>query len=386
MEDGYPPLETPNDLKLWEKLAEEQSALFHKTITNNEELRRRVDELERELTVWKLGFKAAEDEKLNLQKSMKRLEKNIGSLKDDNPLLLCLIDGDGNIFSPDLISSGHMGGRQAAMLLTKGFTDFMASDNAGSPGRGQVWLTVYCNKSGLMETLISNNICSIEEFEAFVVGFNQASPLFSIVDVGIGKEAADAKIKECLRVFTRFPQTSRVFFGGTHDNGYTSTLNYLENEGLLEKVVLLRGYKNLAVELRNLDLPELEIEGVFMSKKLPTNIFKKAPISPPGILPEDFERFRTPFKSPRAPQRSLSPAKNMNPLKYLDPSLPLNKQTPRPCTFHYLSICKQGDKCNYGHDYYLTPENFAELRANAKKSPCPAVNKSMYVGFSSYGC
>lgn len=28
------------------------------------------------------------------------------------------------------------------------------------------------------------------------------------------KEAADAKIKECLRVFARFPQTLKVFFGG----------------------------------------------------------------------------------------------------------------------------------------------------------------------------
>jgi hypothetical protein len=51
-------------------------------------------------------------------------------------------------------------------------------------------------------------------------------------------------------------------------------------------------------------------------------------------------------------------------------------ETPRPCTFFYLSLCKQGDKCTYGHDYFLTAENYAELRANAKKSPCPSINKS----------
>jgi hypothetical protein len=31
--------------------------------------------------VWKLAFKAAEDEKCNLQKHMLKLEKNIGSLR-----------------------------------------------------------------------------------------------------------------------------------------------------------------------------------------------------------------------------------------------------------------------------------------------------------------
>ena len=36
---------------------------------------------------------------------------------------------------------------------------------------------------------------SADQFEQFVMGFNQAAPLFSFVDVGIGKEAADSKIK-----------------------------------------------------------------------------------------------------------------------------------------------------------------------------------------------
>lgn len=81
---------------------------------------------------------------------------------------------------------------------------------------------------------------------------------------------------ECLRVFTRFPQTTRVFFGGAHDNGYSSTLNYLQNEGLQDKLTILLGYKDLAYELKNLNLPLLEIEGVFMTKKMPNiNMHKK---------------------------------------------------------------------------------------------------------------
>lgn len=129
--------------------------------------------------------------------------------------MLCLIDGDGNIFSPDLITRGQAGGRQAAMLLTKGLMDHLTSINNSETahGRGQLWLTIYCNKSGLLETLIQNDVCSTEQFETFVVGFNQASPLFSIMDVGTGKEAADAKIKGmCLYRRLRFSQLQKFIF------------------------------------------------------------------------------------------------------------------------------------------------------------------------------
>lgn len=145
-------------------------------------------------------------------------------------MILCLIDGDGNIFSSDLLRQGKAGGRLAATQLTRGITEYEPST------RGQVWLTVYCNKTGLLDVLRRHNKCTAKEFDDFVLGFNQASPLFSIVDVGGMKEAADAKIRgmagffefkwscwlaqfrlvniEYLRIFTRFPQISRVFFGG----------------------------------------------------------------------------------------------------------------------------------------------------------------------------
>ena len=71
----------------------------------------------------------------------------------------------------------------------------LETERGSSTGRGEIWLTIYCNKKGLTETLTSNNVCTAEEFEQFIMGFNQAAPLFSFVDVGIGKEAADSKIK-----------------------------------------------------------------------------------------------------------------------------------------------------------------------------------------------
>jgi len=58
---------------------------------------------------------------------------------------------------------------------------------------------------GLMETLTGHNICTQEQFEAFWVGFSQASPRFLVIDVGYGKEAADAKIKGVFSSSNRSP-------------------------------------------------------------------------------------------------------------------------------------------------------------------------------------
>jgi len=365
----------PSDLETWDRLLNEQTVLFRTTASKNTELEAQVEELERELSVWKAAFKTADDDKKALVKTVSKLERNLDSLREDNPLVLCIIDGDGNIFSPELITLGQAGGRQAAALLTKGLTDHLASiesPEAASAARGQIWLNIYCNKTGLVETLITHELCTREQFESFLIGFNQASPLFSIVDVGNGKEAADAKVKECLRVFTRFPQTMRVFFGGAHDNGYTSTLNYLQNEGLLDKIIILRGYRDLAHELKSLDLPNVWIEGVFLTKRLPNNPFKKTNGQQllPSVQPQDFEKFR--HKSSQGPAPQRSPKKGP---KRLDPELPLHKQKPPPCNFHYLAQCKQGQNCRFGHDYVLVPDQLKELREASKRWPCPSVNR-----------
>lgn len=57
------------------------SVLFQRTSSKNNELETRVEELERELSVWKTALKAADDDKKSLHKTVLKLERNIGSLK-----------------------------------------------------------------------------------------------------------------------------------------------------------------------------------------------------------------------------------------------------------------------------------------------------------------
>lgn len=61
--------------------------------------------------------------------------------------------------------------------------------------------------------------------------------------------------------------------------------------------------------------------------------------------------------------------------KYINPNIPLSKQNPPPCTLFYLASCRHGSDCKYGHDYLLDADHYETMRQNAKKAPCPSVNK-----------
>ena len=218
-------------------------------------------------------------------------------------MLLALIDGDGNIFQKELLKLGLHGGRQAAQLLTESITAYVRErDESGA--RAQLWVYLFFNMKGLLQTLVAHNICTADEFEAFITGFNQSNPRFIINDVHSGKEAANVKIKgdiqpkktvavSCMHsripfvlcslpthvpnFFRRYRPAAKVcllcynrrlFHTGGHDNGYLPTLTELQNEGLLDKVILLQGYMDVATELQSLSLPALRIDSLFIAEKI----------------------------------------------------------------------------------------------------------------------
>jgi len=245
-------------------------------------------------------------------------------------------------------------------------------------GRLSFWVSVFVTKKRLLEALRAHEICTDEQFEAFMMGFSQASPRFLIVDVGGGKDATDVKIKEYLQTFSRFPQTLRVFFGGAHDNSYAPTLKVLDNEQLLGKFVVLQGHTEMTPELQNLALPSIEVEGLFLDKKL----------SVPSKVPKPTPLVTTPYStatntngglmSPRSPVRAVG--------KSIDPSVPLHKQNPPPCNEHYLMVCNKNASCKYSHDYVLTQEQLASLRSNAKKAPCNWLKNGLHCPYGEQCC
>ncbi|TFK55824.1 hypothetical protein OE88DRAFT_1652315 [Heliocybe sulcata] len=355
--------------QLWDETLTRLLNLSTATITRNTELEARLNEVEVELSVWKQAHSAAldaaeRDKKICLLQ-VATLNSQIASLQALNtqsPLILCIIDGDRNIFVESLINQGLHGGRQAAQQLTKGVAEYIQEQDLPVGNAVVFSVVVFFNKKSLLDTLVGHGICTQETFDSFLLGFSQASPRFWIVDVGPGKEAVHGKIKDYLQTYGRFPQTLRIIFGGGNEDGYMPTLSAMENEQLLGKVVILHSHDDLAPEIRSLNLPNLWIDGLFMDNKF---VSKK-----PGPIPLDGRWSITTnggLMSPRSPPASsLSQGDG----KFIDPTKPLHKQSPPPCNEYYLMSCSKGGSCKYSHDYILTPEQLVALARNAKKAPC----------------
>jgi hypothetical protein len=202
------------------------------TVKRNVELETRVSELEVELTVWKQAHATALDaseRQVNAHNvQLSTLNKQISSLESfkvrhyhersrprlylrlqtQNPLILCVLDGDAYIFTETLLKLGQQGGRQAAQHITKGIAEYLSNEDIHVFGRGlSFWVTVFFNKSGLLNMLVGHDKCSAEQFESFCVGFTQASPRFLLIDVGHGTEGVNSKMRGMTSV-ARLPDDS----------------------------------------------------------------------------------------------------------------------------------------------------------------------------------
>lgn len=169
-------------------------------------------QLEKELNVYKLALGGLEaecnrlrtlqsetlKEKKCLEDLMKVADTVLGLQKwlttTQGNRIVTLIDGDGAIFSKDLISQGQQGGRLAARTLSDSIMQFLSANYGARPY--QLWVYLFYNKRGLTDTFNRVGLGSLcKTFEDFVVGFNQATERFVMVDVGSMKEAADVKLK-----------------------------------------------------------------------------------------------------------------------------------------------------------------------------------------------
>jgi len=186
-------------------------------------------------------------------------------------------------------------------------------------------------------------------------------------------------------------------------------------------LILLKSYAEHAAGFDNLDLPVLAIPGLFISQKLAasfpiqdsfTALGNQSPPLPCLPAPDTsarIEGFQTAaepsnqgFGSPppttysRILLKKVEPSStidsdsssdnndddglpnhNVGGTRRLNPKLALSKQKPPPCTLFYLADnCKHGSDCRYAHNYILEAEHYDEMKLNARKSPCPAVNKN----------
>ncbi|KXN86379.1 hypothetical protein AN958_10241, partial [Leucoagaricus sp. SymC.cos] len=366
-------------------------------VSNEAELEERIKQLEVDLQVYKRIFSDTNAEKKRLEEENELLKQNSEKQKESlekhtsvrflrlialftvlnfiqAARVIVLLDGDGAIFTPQLIALGQNGGHKAASRLSESIKDHIRSLDENH--QFQLSVYIFFNKRGLTDTFNRCNYHSARiRLEDFVTGFNQASEKFIMVDVGNGKEAADSKIKAFLEDEIRLPQTYKVLFGGCHDNGYVTTIRSHITSGFKHKLILLQSYAEHAAGFDSLELPDLAIPGLFISQKLVSTPSQDPLVASRALSPPLFD---APIQD-TAPSVSgpFDTTQNNESGIQLPASFQSYKEKPPPCTVHYLTnSCPHGPRCRYGHDYVLEPEHYAEIKVNVKKSPCPAVNKN----------
>ncbi|KAJ2916502.1 hypothetical protein MD484_g3893, partial [Candolleomyces efflorescens] len=382
--------------------------------------RDRIFQLEKDLEVYKRAYAGLQFESAQLQTRKQEIEKQneeLASRVKANRVVV-LVDGDGAIFDDKLIEKGQAGGHAAASRLSSSVNQHILLTEGGTDH--QLWAHVFLNRRGLADALGRAGLLGAKhKLEDFMIGFNQATERFTMVDVGSAKEAADAKIKSLLESEIKMPQTAKIVFGGSHDNGYVTTLRSHITAGFKHKLILLPSYTEVATGISELELPLLDIPDLFMREKLNVANSSNMSIYPvsgksgtassvgstdeaiaphPGPLnPPSYSTIAMLRAAPRASTSTsdldsgLSSASSnetddalsraptvAGPPKLsrrINPHLPLSKQKPPPCTLFYLANCKHGAGCRYGHNYLLLPEHYDEIRENARKAPCPAANQ-----------
>ncbi|GAA5862354.1 hypothetical protein JCM3774_002489 [Rhodotorula dairenensis] len=402
--------------------AAEAARIARDACEGTDELQKRIDQLESELQVWKLGHQEASKQARDAQKQL-----DIG-----DQTAYCVLDGDGCIFHRDLVSRGREGGREAARLLTEHVTNY--AEDQGVKGHVTVIIHIFVNKQGLAKVLSSCDIADEATFSNFLLGLNAAHPGILVSDVGAQKEASDAKLSHSLRLYAKLPSTKVVIAGAAHDGGYAHLFSSLETEAplLFRKITLLKSYVDSAFEIKRLSLRTTFFEGLFEPRKLvaygstassgnntatmPTpkkttprpattpkpstsavaalsSSSAAAPGPPPAVAPIAYNSgaaAATPKASKQEGWNTVTAAKPVKAtvqdegftkvvkpvkLRPTDPTKPLFKQVPPVCNQHYLNPpCH--DNCRYGHHYALTPAQLVELKVNAKKSPCVSALKS----------
>jgi hypothetical protein len=395
----------------------------------------RIRELSTNLGVFQTAYSAMEDRLRRQAEEKNELLHELSALKGLEKRVICLLDGDGMIFTQELMSQGQEGGLAAARKLTERVRQFISTSEGFE--QYQLWVYLFYNKRGLLETFGRVGLTTVRaKFDDFMMGFNQAAERFIMVDVGGSKEAADAKLKVHLEDNIRLPQTYKIFFGGCHDNGYVHNLRSVVTSSLGHKLVLMPGYSDVAIDIRALQLPELRIPELFITTKLVApsyNVIATGPLpglapttpkltaaqpacpptTPPGINSFSGEgqgamarrgslpsyksvlqtpltmstRFNCPTMEPSEGSSESSEASEI-PLRLprltppsppkqrrINHQLALSKHVPPPCTLFYLAQCRHGPSCKYSHEYILEAEHYQELGENAKKTPCKITNE-----------
>lgn len=340
-------------------------------------------------------------------------------------------------FQDYLFAQGKDGGADAASQLQQEikkqlkdlYPDASVSD-------WHIVVNIVLNMQGLGSKLQACGIIdSASGLQEFARAFGLAQPLFNFIDVGSGKERADHKIRETLRLYLPIPQCKHIFFGPCHDNGYLPVLEPYKREisvsprlSLVETRPAERGFHELGFRMisfprifRDSDLPagrrmqSMSTPAMAQSPvtvRAPSNhtMVTAAPFVPQtATTPHQASKSASPAPSSDSTTsgswatvgKTVGPGNktiNITPTKAapkrfvvtnvdderLDQPLPRCDQAAQTrftarlkdhgkcCNdYHLLGRCEAGEYCDYNHGERLSPGETLVLKHKARSRCCP---------------
>ncbi|KAI9828803.1 MAG: hypothetical protein M1832_001908 [Thelocarpon impressellum] len=192
-------------------------------------------------------------------------------IMDSNPFILVLIDGDGMIFQDHLLQNGEQGGKEASGLLASAIRDYVEREVEDLGSDYKIVARIYANTKGLADTCFRAGIVDKpSKVEEFARGFTQSKHLFDFIDVGSGKERADSKVSEILKLHLFDCHCRQILFGCSHDNGYAPVLEeYTTDKAYAGRISLIEGtpFEKELVKLAPY-FKATKLERVFRSSKI----------------------------------------------------------------------------------------------------------------------
>ncbi|KAI1804740.1 hypothetical protein F4811DRAFT_552610 [Daldinia bambusicola] len=395
-------------LEQFHQFDKEREDMIKELIAKNEYLEKRLDdkckEYDNEVQTRTIYQARANDATIKLT--------DIRHKMDVNSFAIAIIDGDGAVFREDWIRKGEDGGAMAAHQLRDDIKNHLKESYPDvNVETWHIMVQVVLNLEGLSRKLFCVDLAkSMSDLSAFARGFSRAQGLFSFIDVGKGKEQADFKVRETLRLMVHNLQCKHIIFGPCHDKGYIVELRpYQLETSVCNKISLLETTQPPR-EFSELVFRRVRFNDVFRSELLPEGWLpptpppstgKPAPVTPTSAAkPINYTGIASswattlPFvnsfkKSPTASVKSLraSPRKFYyvntsgqrvdGPLPQADPySEQRYKErceeegNRKPCNrYHLHGICEE-NSCIYYHGEPLGLGEQLILRIKARGSLC----------------
>ncbi|KAJ4509760.1 hypothetical protein HRR83_006918 [Exophiala dermatitidis] len=201
----------------------------------------------------------------------------VKTIMDRSPYIMVLLDGDGMIFTKDLLCKGENGGKEAASNISSAVDAFVAQHlpHLRSPN---VVTRIYANVKSLSETLSKLKIIERTSLlDEFARGLNSAELSFDFVDAG---SRSKEKVRDQFNSHLYNCHCHQIILGCSSDSHYTNLLEetaqdatVLDHVTILESVPFDKDFLALKDHFKT-----LKMENVFRNTKLGPCPMPKGPL------------------------------------------------------------------------------------------------------------